>query len=291
MREAERGLLLLCCALGENVQPLNRREYKQVMGLLQNVKEKSDEGDVTVEGLCEIGLNRELAERVYQLLERPHQPESYLRRQEDITVITRISPLFPQKLRKLGDECPPALFCKGDVSLLQKEAVCLVGSRRLLERGAAFARYIGDLAAKEDYVLISGNAVGADRIAQEACLAAGGSVISVIPDALERYTAGEKQLFLCDEGYELGFSTARALRRNHLIHALGEKVFVAQCPEARGGTWAGTSDNLKRGLSPVFVLDDGSEGMWALRKLGATYVGDWIPSLRALQSQQLSIFD
>ena len=291
MREAERGLLLLCCALGEDVQPLNRRDYAQVMKLLQNAKEKSMEGEVTAEVLLEAGLSHELAQRVFCLLERSHQPERYLQGQEDISVITRISPQFPQKLRKLGEECPAALFCKGDVSLLQKEAICVVGSRLLAERGAAFARYVGNLAAKEGYVLISGNAAGADRTAQDACLQAGGSVISVVPDALERCKMRENQLFICDEGYEFAFSTARALRRNHLIHALGEKVFVAQCLEARGGTWAGTSDNLKRGLSAVYVLDDGSEGMRALRGLGAAYVGDFIPSLRALQNPQLSIFD
>lgn len=120
---------------------------------------------------------------------------------------------------------------------------------------------------------------------------AGGRVISVIPDALERCPLREKQLFLCDEGYDLGFTPARALRRNHLIHALGEKSFVAQCPTTSGGTWAGSQDNLKRGLSPVYVLDDGSAGMRALLELGAVPVEDEIPSLRALQPPQLSIFD
>lgn len=291
MREAERGLLLLCCALGEEVEPLSRREYGQVMRLLENTGEKAAQGEVTVESLCILGLSRELAQRVFSLLERPHQPQRYLQARPDISVLTRISPDFPQRLRKLGEECPPAIFCKGDLSLLRQQAISVVGSRLLEERGAAFARYMGRLAAKEGYVLVSGNAVGADRAAQEACLEAGGSVISVIPDALERCPLRKKQLFVCDEGYEFAFSAARALRRNHLIHALGEKVFVAQCPKTTGGTWAGASDNLKRSLSPVYVLDDGSEGMGALRGMGAVFVGDRIPSLRALQVPQLSIFD
>lgn len=291
MREAERGLLLLCCALGEAVEPLKRREYNLVMRLLEQAEAPGKEENVSVELLCRLGLSEALAERVLRLLERPHQPQRYLQAQPEVSALTRITPQFPQRLRKLGDECPPAIFCKGDLSLLAKPAVSVVGSRLLGDRGAAFAHRVGRLAAQEGYVLVSGNAAGADRVAQEACLEAGGNVISVIPDALERCPLRERQLFVCDEGYELDFSPARALRRNHLIHALGEKVFVAQCPQTSGGTWSGSRDNLKRGLSPLYVLKDESEGVRALQELGAVPVEDQIPSLRDLQPTQLSIFD
>lgn len=282
MRETERELLLLCCALGEMIAPLKPREYHLLMRRLEQAGASGQEENVSAELLCRLGLSKALAERVVCLLERPHQPQRYLQAQPEISVLTRISSDFPQRLRKLGGKCPPVIFCKGDLSLLKKPAVSLVGSRLLGERGAAFARRVGKLAAREGYVLVSGNAVGADREAQEACLQAGGRVISVIPDALERCPLRERQLFLCDEGYEFGFTPARALRRNHLIHALGEKVFVAQCPQTSGGTWSGSRDNLKRRLSPLYVLKDGSGGMLALEELGAVPVEDQISSLRNL---------
>ena len=56
-------------------------------------------------------------------------------------------------------------------------------------------------------------------------------------------------LYCSAGGYELPFSTPRALARNCLIHAMGEKTLVAQCAEGTGGTWSGSQWNLRRGMS------------------------------------------
>ena len=129
------------------------------------------------------------------------------------------------------------------------------------------------------------------RAAQDACLSAGGNVICIVPDELTRHAPREHMLFCSEEGYQCAFTSARALHRNHLIHALGEKVFVAQCGLRTGGTWSGTADNLRRGLSPVFAFGDGSEAMTALASLGAELLPQAPASIAALAPRQLSIFD
>ena len=91
---------------------------------------------------------------------------------------------------------------------------------------------------------------------------------------------------MSEDGFDLPFSTPRALRRNRLIHAMGEKTLVAQASLETGGTWAGTTDNLRRGYSPVFVFDDGSEAANALSSLGAQPV-TWLDTLATLQAAQL----
>ena len=88
------------------------------------------------------------------------------------------------------------------------------------------------------------------------------------------------------EGYDLPFSAQRALSRNHFIHAMGEKTLVAQCRAGAGGTWDGTTENLRRGWSPVFVSDDGSEGAQALIARGAVPVRT-LSGLDDLQPAQL----
>lgn len=213
------------------------------------------------------------------------------RRRRGITALTRISEGFPQRLRLLGRDCPPALFCRGDRGLLETACVALVGARALSPRSRRFAQHIGRLAALEGYTLVSGGAAGADTAAQEACLAAGGRVIVFLPDELIRHAPRERVLFCSEEGERVAFSAARALRRNRLIHALGEKTFVAQCAAPSGGTWSGASENLRRGLSPVFILDEDSEGCRALVGLGALPVGETPASIRELRPLQLSIFD
>ena len=96
----------------------------------------------------------------------------------------------------------------------------------------------------------------------------------------------EYVLYAAEGGFELGFSAQRALSRNRLIHAMGEKTLVAQCRAGAGGTWDGTTENLRRGWSPVFVSDDGSEGTQALIARGAVPVRT-LSGLDDLQPAQL----
>ena len=194
---------------------------------------------------------------------------------------------FPQRLREqLGARCPAALFCRGDLRLLQRPCISVVGSRHLASPGAQFAAQAGRLAAREGFTLCSGDAMGADRTAQEACLRGGGSVLIFPATELVYCPARENVLYAAEGGFELGFSAQRALGRNRFIHAMGEKTLVAQCRAGTGGTWDGTTENLRHGWSPVFVNSDGSEGAQALIARGAAPVRT-LSSLDDLQPVQL----
>lgn len=289
MRAAERSLLLLTCRLGQDVKPLRPAEYTRLSkAMLHLSPAETDEPEVTEPLLRSFGFPPEFCRRILSLLDREEILERYLAAEPEIAVVTRLSERFPARLRVLRSNCPPVLFCRGDPSLFSARCISLVGSRAILPRGEAFATRIGLLAAQEGFVLVSGGAAGADRAAQEACLEAGGSVISFVPDALWKHPARKNLLLCSDEGYELPFSTVRALRRNGFIHALGEKVFVAQCPQCKGGTWEGAADNLRRGLSEVYVLKDDTEGVDALLARGAVPIGDFPASLASLSPTQIS---
>ena len=147
--------------------------------------------------------------------------------------------------------------------------IALVGSRDIAVPNGEFAAQVGREAARQGYALVSGNARGADRIAQRACLDAGGQVISIVADELTKQESIKNVLFLSEEGFDQPFTSIRALSRNRVIHALGEKTLVAQCALGIGGTWSGTVRNLKEGWSPVFCLRDGSDASIQLEQLGA----------------------
>ena len=156
----------------------------------------------------------------------------------------------------------------------------------MTECGRAFAEAAGRLIARSDYTLCSGGAAGADRAAQAACLKNGGSAVIFPAGRLLDCPAPANVLYLADQGYDLPFSAQRALARNHFIHAMGEKTLVAQCRAGTGGTWDGTTENLRHGWSPVFVNSDGSEGAQALIARGAAPVRT-LSSLDDLQPVQL----
>ena len=246
--------------------------------------------DVTVKDVRRLGYSEYEAGHIVLLLGRERQLDGYLLAAEKagVTVITRLDNRFPRKLREqLGARCPAALFCRGDLRLLQRPCISVVGSRHLAQPGAQFAAQAGCLAAKEGFTLCSGDAMGADRTAQEACLRGGGSVLIFPATELVYCPARENVLYAAEGGFELGFSAQRALGRNRFIHAMGEKTLVAQTGFGKGGTWSGSLDNLQHEYSPLFVFDDGSEGARALCARGATPV-QALTSLQALTPAQLS---
>ena len=293
MRQTERGLLLLCCPLGDPMAgALSLAQAREISRRARaaGIGEEDPFRDVTVKDVRRLGYSEYEAGHIVSLLGRERQLDGYLLAAEkaDVAVITRLDARFPQRLREqLGARCPAALFCRGDLELLQSVCVSVVGSRHLASPGAQFAAQAGRLAAREGFTLCSGDAMGADRTAQEACLRGGGSVLIFPATELVYCPIRKNTLYVAEGGFELGFSAQRALSRNRFIHAMGEKTLVAQTSFGKGGTWNGSLDNLQHEYSPLFVFDDGSEGARALCARGATPVQS-LTSLQALTPAQLS---
>ena len=289
MTASERGFLLLCAELGDGQKPLTPAQLRTLRSRVLAVERDASEQDrpLAEADLRALGYDEAFAARVCALLDRESQLATYLAiaAEHGIRPLTRVSADYPARLRRLGDLAPTVLFCRGDTTLLGRPTVALVGSRDLTEVGAAFARRVGVLAAREGLVLVSGNARGADRTAQAACLDAGGSVIAVLPEGLQDYEPKRTgMLYLCEWGWHLPMVSYRALERNRLIHALGEKTMVAQSRHT-GGSWRGSEENLRRGWSPLFVNEAGGPGCEALISMGATPIRlDELHSLRGLCS-------
>lgn len=287
MTGAQKGILMLTCPLGEAVQPL---EYRQFHMLRQRIVDavSAQSRELQQSDLLAMGVSQTLSAHILRLLDRQRQLEFYLTAaaRRGIEPLTRIDPAFPRKLEQiLGSACPPALFYKGNPDFLELPCIAVVGSRKLEEPNRRFAWRVGELAAKEGYAIVSGGAMGADFAAQDACLQNGGKVIVFTPESLEALRYRDQVLYLSEEGWELEFSAKRALSRNRLIHAMGEKTFVARCDYGKGGSWRGAEENLRNGYSTLFVYDDGSAGSRGLVALGAIGVRQ-LTSLRDIKTDQ-----
>jgi predicted Rossmann fold nucleotide-binding protein DprA/Smf involved in DNA uptake len=229
--------------------------------------------DLELEDLLSLGCSQELARRILDFLGEGDVLRHYVSRAaaQGCVPVTRVSEAYPDRLRRqLGTESPGCLWAKGDLSILAEPAIALVGSRDLDIDNQVFARQVGNLAAQRGLVLVSGNARGADKIAQEACLKAGGKVISIVADQLCSHPERNNLLYLSEDGYAEPFCAQRALSRNRCIHALGQITFVAQCGLEKGGTWHGTVNNLRHGWSDVVCCRDGSAASRELERRGAT---------------------
>ena len=276
MRGAEQGFLLLTCPLGDpERQILTTAQFRTLAQRAAQMEKPLEDRDLTAGDVMALGYGSAFAERVLRLLSQQELLEHYVRRSRlaNCQCITRLHADYPAKLRKsLGLDSPGSLWLKGDLSLLKMPMIALVGSRDIRQENAAFARQVGIEAARQGYVLVSGNARGSDRIAQSACLEAGGKVISVLADELDKHPVRENLLYLSEDGFDLPFTAQRALSRNRVIHALAEKTFVAQVTDGRGGTWDGTQKNLRFGWSHVFCFQDDTSGMQKLIQMGANTI-------------------
>ncbi len=273
MTNRERGFLLLGSSLGtEDRRPLSDRELTLLAQRARALPRDDEDRELTEKDLTALGYSPEEADRILRLLSDGALLEYYVYRglRTGCRPLTRASPGYPMELRRrLGLAAPGCLWYRGDLAALEMPRIALVGSRDLEDANRAFAEAVGREAAKQGFALVSGNARGADRAAQEACLAAGGWVISVVADRLDRQRMGRHLLYLSEDGYDRDFSAQRAIHRNRVIHALGQGVFVAQATWNRGGTWSGATANLRGRWSRVFCYSDGSRAAEALIGMGA----------------------
>ena len=276
MNPRERGFLLLTGYLGDpERKPLTVAQFRELAKRMQTMEKPVDTRELTQEDLVGIGCSREAAGRILRLLSQEEHLDYYLTegKRHGCCPVTRITEGYPANLRRrLHLDAPGVLWARGDLSLLGTPAIALVGSRELQEENYAFACEVGKQAALQGYTLVSGNARGADRSAQQSCLNHGGNVISIVADELYKQPEQDNLLYLSKTGFDLEFSAHRALDRNTVIHAFGSHTFVAQCRFGKGGTWDGTKNNLRKGYSPVFCFRDGSAAMAEFAQMGAQLI-------------------
>lgn len=173
------------------------------------------------------------------------------------------SDIYPKLLREnLGTDAPIVLFAKGNIDLLQRQSLAIVGSRAATETSLAFTRRIAERAALSGQVVVSGFAKGVDQVALDAALQAGGGSIVVLPQGIQTASSAYKRyyqallagqlLFVSQFAPKAPWQSMLAMMRNRTIYGLCTQVYIAQS-DAKGGTWEGAKDGLRRGKQQIFV--------------------------------------
>lgn len=296
MTGPRQGFLLLTSSLGDpERKPLSVAQFRNLAKRVAESEREDGFRDLQIGDLVKLGYDTPMAERIYCLLCDTNRLREYLRRARDCDCcpVTRLDPEYPLSVRKrMGLDSPGVLWAKGDVSLLNRPAVAVIGSRELRNENAKFAMEAGYQIAKQGYVLVSGNAKGADQTAQAACLESGGSVISIVADSLQKQPLVRNVLYLSLDAFDASFCAQRALHRNHVIHSMASLTVAAQCTLGKGGTWDGILTNLKNGWNPVCIFADGSEAAADLQNRGVQTVSvDDLQNLAALTMQTPNFLD
>jgi len=151
-------------------------------------------------------------------------------------------PEYPEELLHLTDP-PPILYALGDISLLRKRAVAVVGARAASSYGRRMAATLAKGLA-ERVVVVSGMALGIDGEAHAGALAADGKSIGVLgcgldvvyPSANARLFTAMREKGLLVSEYPLGTQpeSFRFPARNRIIAGLGQAVVVVEAARRSG---------------------------------------------------------
>lgn len=145
-------------------------------------------------------------------------------------LIAGVRVIIPAQQARLQTE--EKLWCVGDISLVRRKCVAIVGTRDVSPDGRARSRRLARELAMAGVVVVSGLARGVDTESLTAAIEAGGKVVAVIGTPIDRaYPAENKQL-------------QEHIYRDHLLisqFAPGERVFPSNFPE-RNKLMAAISD-------------------------------------------------
>lgn len=230
-------------------------------------------------------------ERLDKLFERQGSMRPVVMKYDrwNIKVVTIADPEYPQTLiNNLKSKAPPVLCCFGNIELLNKPAIGMVGSRRIDENDAAFLKKIAETATANGNCIVSGGAIGSDRVSETSALSCNGSVVSYVAEPFHSTHSCLKNKEAIEEGRLLlvsahspktVFSAPVALERNRYIYAHSIATVISKSDLNKGGTWHGAKDALRLQSCPIYVNGNtNSLGNRALITNGATAITeDWNP--------------
>ena len=183
-----------------------------------------------------------------------------------IVSISCQDPDFPARLLAIGDDCPAVIHCKGNLDLLKSDkAVAVIGARAADREGNEKAYRLGKEYAEQEYVVVSGLALGCDAAAHRGCLDAKGETIAIVASGLDKTHPYENKplqdsilknggLLLSEQVIGVKANPTRLVARNRLQAALSESVILAQCPAKSGSlhTMRFARQYRKRSLAATF---------------------------------------
>ena len=161
---------------------------------------------------------------------------------------------YPKILSKIKNP-PKKLWTEGNIELLGKNAISIIGSRKNSEYGAKWCEKFTKELLEYDLTIVSGMASGIDSIAHNTCLKYKGKTIAVLPSGFDNiYPIENKYLYkkiiendglvISEYPPEIKASKEKFLERNRIVSGFGLCTLVIEA-----GYRSGTSVTAKITIS------------------------------------------
>lgn len=189
---------------------------------------------------------------------------------------------YPPMLARIRD-APPLIWCKGNIALLHKPMLALIGTRNASSAGLRMARMITRQLAEAGFITVSGFARGIDAAVHQASLDTGtiavfaGGIGVVYPK--ENSDLGgkiaERGAIVSEQPVALHPQATHFPRRNRIVAGLAKAVVVIEAP-TNSGSLLTTQFALEQGRDVLAVpgnpFDARASGCNALIRDGAVLI-------------------
>ena len=218
--------------------------------------------------------------------------------EQGATIVTHGCEQYPERLKEIYDP-PPVLWARGDVLLLKRAAIAVVGTRHPSPYGSGVAELLSrDLAARR-LLIVSGMARGIDSSAHRGALAARMPTVAVWGTGIDVVYPKENKK-LAEEILAAGGAIVSELpmgtfpapqnfpRRNRIISGLSVAVLVVEAGENSGTrvtARCAAEQNRDLFAVPGNVTNKGSWTPNTLIKQGAKLTATWEDVWEDLPSQ------
>lgn len=252
-------------------------------------------------------VSKDVAERIQRAMEHADIAKALdWLEQPDNHLITLADLHYPRRLLET-DQPPPLLYAKGNLQILKRPAMAIVGSRHATAQGETTAENFAESLCRAGLVVVSGLALGIDGAAHRGALKADGATIAVVGTGLDIvYPAKHKALahqiaqhgLLLSE-YALGTPSINYNfpRRNRIISGLSEGCLVVEA-NVDSGSLITAKLAIEQGREvfaiPGSIHSPVSKGCHALIKQGAKLVestDDILSELRHIRLPNASLAD
>jgi DNA processing protein len=153
---------------------------------------------------------------------------------------------YPKLLGQIHD-FPKTIYCRGNLDLLNKTCLAVVGTRKLTSYGKEVTQNIVRDLVKTGFVIVSGLAFGIDSIAHQTTLDVSGKTIAVLGGGVEDKHVGPQTnlplaqnilkkggLLLSEYSGQENIRPANFALRDRIISGLSKGVIVIEAPEQSG---------------------------------------------------------
>ena len=256
-------VLLTTHLLRRPEDPLSPKEFSELVQSIGDPARLLGSDAVRIQSLT--GFGETEVQRLAALLDGAEALEAERDRlgASGIRILSRFDEGYPDRLLdRLGTAAPPVLHVAGDPDLLSADGVGIVGSRSVGREAREAAEEVARASVSAGLSVVSGAAKGIDQTAMAAALQAGGNVVGLPADSLERLlrdpSLGEaleagRLCLATPYAPSAGFSVGAAMGRNKLVYGLSQVTLVVTSDDGSGGTWAGATEALQRNIAPVAV--------------------------------------